>query len=422
MSKEEIFNLVKSKPQSYLIESCFSKKFHEIYLEYLKWDIPNEGKNWKFKQKLWHFLQDDLELKLGLCTVCGKRCKLIRFNLGYRVFCSLKCSNGSQIHKDKNKKTCLNLYGDENYNNREKSKQTKLKNFGDENYNNREKAKQTCKDKYNMEFYSQSVESHERMKELWECKSREEHKYKSIEGCLKKHGVENYAQSQEYKDRYYFKYLPKYKDTCLKLFNSENYTTSDDYKEHKDEYIKKREETCLEKYNETSYAKTQEFKDNLKLVYNIKYMCDSYFQTNEFKIKSYNTKKKNHTFNTSYIEEEIYNYFIKNNIKIIRQYKSDLYPFLCDFYLPDYDLYIEIQGNWTHGRHPFDENNQDDINILNMWKEKSKNSLYYINAIEVWTKRDVKKRNISKQNNLNYLEIFSDNIETCIFEIEKRIG
>ena len=151
-------------------------------------------------------------------------------------------------------------------------------------------------------------------------------------------------------------------------------------------------------------------------------MCDSYFQTNEFKIKSYNTKKKNHTFNTSHIEEEIYNYFIKNNIKIIRQYKSDLYPFLCDFYLPDYDLYIEIQGNWTHGRHPFDENNQDDINILNMWKEKSKNSLYYINAIEVWTKRDVKKRNISKQNNLNYLEIFSDNIETCIFEIEKRIG
>ena len=41
---------------------------------------------------------------------------------------------------------------------------------------------------------------------------------------------------------------------------------------------------------------------------------------------------------------------------------------------------------------------------------KSKNTKYYNVAIEVWTKRDVNKRNIAKQNNLNYLEIFSNNI------------
>ena len=41
---------------------------------------------------------------------------------------------------------------------------------------------------------------------------------------------------------------------------------------------------------------------------------------------------------------------------------------------------------------------------------KSKNTKYYNVAIEVWTKRDINKRNIAKQNNLNYLEIFSNNI------------
>jgi hypothetical protein len=41
---------------------------------------------------------------------------------------------------------------------------------------------------------------------------------------------------------------------------------------------------------------------------------------------------------------------------------------------------------------------------------KSKNTKYYNVAIEVWTKRDVVKRSIAKENNLNYLEIFSNNI------------
>ena len=33
----------------------------------------------------------------------------------------------------------------------------------------------------------------------------------------------------------------------------------------------------------------------------------------------------------------------------------------------------------------------------------------YNNAIECWTKRDVNKRNIAKQNNLNYIEFWNIN-------------
>lgn len=105
-----------------------------------------------------------------------------------------------------------------------------------------------------------------------------------------------------------------------------------------------------------------------------------------------------------------------NNIKFIRQYKSSQYPFACDFYLTDYDTYIEIQGLWTHGGHPFDKNNQNDIDKLNFWK--SKKSEYYKDAIKTWTIRDVQKRNIAKNNNLNYYEFFSCRVCDIIKKFE----
>ena len=49
---------------------------------------------------------------------------------------------------EKRKKTNLERYGDENYNNMSKNKQTKISNHGSATYNNREKAKQTCLIKY----------------------------------------------------------------------------------------------------------------------------------------------------------------------------------------------------------------------------------------------------------------------------------
>jgi hypothetical protein len=98
-----------------------------------------------------------------------------------------------------------------------------------------------------------------------------------------------------------------------------------------------------------------------------------------------------------------------------------MYPYNCDFYLPDYDLYIEIQGNWTHGTHPFDVNNIDDINKLEILKEKSKTSVFYKTAINIWTVRDVKKRETARNNNLNYLEIFSIDFNYCVEQILNKI-
>ena len=92
-----------------------------------------------------------------------------------------------------------------------------------------------------------------------------------------------------------------------------------------------------------------------------------------------------------------------------------MYPFNCDFYFPDSDLYLEINAHWTHGGHPFDSTNKDDLLLLEQWKKK--NTEFYNNAVIVWTVRDVLKRDTAKKNNLNYLEVFTDNIEDLINKI-----
>lgn len=96
---------------------------------------------------------------------------------------------------------------------------------------------------------------------------------------------------------------------------------------------------------------------------------------------------------------------------IERQHKDELYPYACDFYIPELKLYIEIQGNWTHGKHPFNKNDINDINIVELWKNKNTN--FYIEAIYNWTIRDVVKRETAQKNSLNYLEVFSTNIDEC---------
>lgn len=87
-----------------------------------------------------------------------------------------------------------------------------------------------------------------------------------------------------------------------------------------------------------------------------------------------------------------------------RQYKNDLYPYSCDFYIPSIDTYIEYQGYWMHGKEPYigTEEQQD---IIKKWKEKGTSQ--YLRAVKYWSEDDVKKRNDAKVNNIKLLEFFN---------------
>ena len=124
---------------------------------------------------------------------------------------------------------------------------------------------------------------------------------------------------------------------------------------------------------------------------------------------------------SSKVEIDFYKYLINTFSfeNVDPQHYDNQYPYSCDFFIPGLNLYIEIQGSWTHGKHPFNPDDKKDNEKLNYWK--SKDSEYYNNAIYTWTDLDVRKRVCARDNHLNYLEIFSNNIEDCITIFENYI-
>ena len=316
-----------------------------------------------------------------LCPVCGKQVNYFS-TCGYTKYCSPKCSNNSKETRSKLTATMIERYGVDNISKsdycKEKVKQTMLDRYGCTHYNNIEKYKQTCLERYGVENSSLNKDI-----------------MKKIMGSKSQHTEEQKKTIQE-----------KYKQTCLEKYGSEHYTN-----------INQRKRTNLEKYGYECPTKNKYVKNKIKQTNIKKYGSEHYTQSKEYQsrhdeiqTKVNNTKHINHTFNSSEIETEFAHYLDSQNIEYIRQYRSKEYPFNCDFYLPKYDLYIEIQGSWVHGFHPYNENIDKDT--LEAWK--SKNNDFYNNAIETWTIRDPKKREIAKQNHLKWLEIFSNDIDEVI--------
>ena len=123
------------------------------------------------------------------------------------------------------------------------------------------------------------------------------------------------------------------------------------------------------------------------------------------------TKQRNKTFNTSKPEQLVKEELNKKFNFVYHQYKSTSYPFVCDFYIKDLDLYIECNFHWTHGNYnhkvygPFNPNNPEHQTLLSIWKSKDSN--YFRKAIKVWTISDPEKLRIAKKNNLNYLVFYT---------------
>lgn len=239
-----------------------------------------------------------------------------------------------------------------------------------------QKMRKTSKERYGSETYTQSDEYKEKRAKI------EEKKRKT---CIEKYGVPVSSQAESVKERN--------KRTCIQRYGVDSFTKTKEFQERQEEIQYKLKKTCLERYG-----------------------VERYLYTDEFKQKEYDTKKKNKTFNSSKPEKELEKYFKENNIEYIYQYISELYPFRCDFYLQKYDLYIELNIFWHHGKRPY-TGSKEDLKKIEKWKKCGTES--YLEAIKTWTIRDVEKRETAKKNKLNYLEIFEK--ENMIKLVEKRI-
>ena len=223
-----------------------------------------------------------------------------------------------------------------------------------------------------------------------------------------------------------------------KQYNLEHYGVEHNFQ--RNDVKEKRKQTLIEKYGTDKLSDVPEIQQKTKETLKSKYGVESFDEFSklnwvreqyrstlfnrygvetfgklltlkEIQEKKNKTQLERGTFNTSKPEEIVFN-ILSLIYDVKRQYRSDVYPFSCDFYIPILDLYIEYNGTWTHGGHPFDDTNENDLSIVQSWKDK--HTKYYDNAIYTWTELDIRKRKVAHDNGLNHIELW--NIEdACNF-------
>lgn len=278
----------------------------------------------------------------------------------------------------------------------------------------RGKAHATMRERYGSTCYVQSDEYKERLDNIMD---------KVRNTNMMRYGAPVYTQSDEYKQKV-DDIQDKIQSTMRDMYGSSVYTQSEDYKQKVDKIVNKMRDTNISRYGVQNYTQSEDYKQMLDTIAeksrdtNIsRYGAPFYVQSDEYKqkvdsIKSKRNaiKRKNGTFNTSSTEERI---------KVLGifepQYNKDSrYPYLCDFYDKDRDLFIEVNASWVHGCHWYDI--EKDSNLISSWQAKSTDSKYYSHAVKVFIQSDVKKRNTARANNLNYITLWdSDGMDADLW-------
>ena len=327
-----------------------------------------------------------------VCKFCGGHVSFNGYHKGSMHYSACCCSScHAKYTKDKRFETNIKKYGRKNFGSAEKVKEYWISHYGVDN-----PAK--------TDFVKKKMRETNLRKYGFNCSSKSEIvKEKIKQTCLKRYGVEYTGQIEEAKE--------KSKKTCLEKYGSEYYIGSKDCLEKTIEFSK-------QNYNVDWFTKSEEIKNKAKETmlkrYGVEYSMQipknkeymSYLMSSyEMQERRYNTMKRNHTFNSSSTEEEFFLYIKSRFPKVIRQYKDkNRYPYFCDFYIPELDYFIELQGYYTHGNHPFDPNSNEDLQLIEYYKKKYGEDCQ---PITIWSIKDVEKRNCAKRNHLNFKEVWS---------------
>lgn len=249
-----------------------------------------------------------------------------------------------------------------------------------------------------------------------------------------KYGVDNVFQIKEVqdkikKDRELGLIDKKVKETKRQRYNDPNYNN-----------MEKNFQTKLDRYGDSHYNNQEKFRETSRNKYGVDHPNQSkeirnkisqsrisncsqekaqqtiiakygdlekYY--NMISFKRYETMRKNGTLSNveTKPEKEYYQSLLKkyNEKDIVKQYyDKDRYSFKCDFYIIPEDKFIEINGFFTHGPHPFDKNNPEDLKLLSELEDEGTDWARAV--IYTWTDLDVRKLEFATKNNLNYEVIY----------------
>lgn len=357
MSNQELIEYLTDNSGEY--NKRINRKYletHDLNILHILYNVYDDLSEKTPVYEIYYRLKNNLK-KRPVCIICGKP---VKYTSGhYAKFCSKECQ-----YSDLGKKI---------------TKEIKIK---------------SNLEKYGVEHTSQLKEVTDKR-----TKSRADHVNK-----IQQHVRESlYKKYGAYDVMHIPHILQKIKDTNLKKFGVE--FPLQQLKKENCEIYQKISQTCINKFGVDNPLKNKEIREKIKQTNIQKYGVDNPLKNKEIWKKS----QDNRQISSKSKLENIFLNYLKLKYEsddIITQYKSKEYPYYCDFYIKSINLYIEIQGHWTHNDHPFDINNLNDQQIMNIWRTKSLSDKYYKNALNTWTIKDVEKRNTAIQNNLNYLEIF----------------
>lgn len=292
-----------------------------------------------------------------ICDICGK-CNIIQYHCyienirrGDGIYiCNHPCA------KLKREQTFLKKYGNVNYTKStdfinknkktleekygvsnafeikgflEKTKKTKKEKYGNENFNNRKKAKNTIINKYGQDF-----------------QKTKEYKDKCKKTSIKKFGYENCSLNPEIRN--------KQLQTNLKLYG-------DEYPMRTKIIQDKLKKTFNEKYGVNFPSQVPGANEQRKKTCLLKYGFEHPMQNQDIHIK-----QSKRGFSIKYYEGLYYRssyeldflIFCKKNFIVVEQgktvsyvYKNKNKNYFYDFYLPKYNLIVEIKSTYTYNKY-----------------------------------------------------------------------
>lgn len=365
MIKTEIIEIIDNPLK--LRESYFINNYMEIYNSIIEFtinlDIP-------FKQRIWHYINDESDYIV--CKKCKNRVSFNRnWKLGYKEYCSTKCSQSSQLTKEKRKKTNLEKWGVDNPSKSDivklKQKNTNIERWGFkstfQNDNVREKWSKTIKNKFGVEHIFQSNLVKEKSKET----------------NLEKWGREHFVQSDAYKQRlldinfsdklrniYFKKHIDKYENYDLKFISLENRIV----------------EIYSNKCGHTFSIHYDSLKRRIENNYEYCNICNP------------------NNSGQSQEEKNIINWIRSLNINLLERDRS--LGIELDIYIPHMKIAIEYNGLYWHS-----ELYKDNLYHLNKTEICRNNG---IELIHIWEDDWLYKRDIIKSILLNRFQLISNKI------------
>jgi very-short-patch-repair endonuclease len=365
-NKEKSYNIFKKNQQLVVI-------LENIY-----------GNQFNFITKIQLYMRDLNDLPICEYSKCDTQ---IQYKRGkFSICCSKKCHNlylkENNLFGDINKKrknTLIEKYGVEHQMQipevKEKISQTNLERYGTESYTKSEdykiKTKKTSLEKYGLEFHTQSCDTKNKIHQSYIEKygsyytQTDDFKQKAMITNINKFGHNHPMQSEEIKE--------KLRKTINKKYGVDNFPQSDKFKEIC-------EHNNYKKYGISNPARLHFNKDMVEIFNNkdlLEYLLNQYgiYKLSELincdpsTIYRYTTL---YSINlpprtSSHQEENISDFLNEQKINVITNSRRILPSGKeLDFYFPDHNLAIEINGLYWHSEI---SGGKDRKYHYNKWKE-----------------------------------------------------